>query len=103
MRWAGRVARIGEKRDEYRVLMGKPEGNRPLERPARRRENNIKMELSGRGCCDMDWIYLAWGRDQWSNLLNMVMNLRVPKNFGKFLSSCARGGFSRRSQLHGVN
>jgi hypothetical protein len=51
----------------------------------------------------MDWIDLAQARDQWRSLLNMVMNLRVPQNVGKFLSSCTTGGFSRRAQFHEVS
>jgi hypothetical protein len=78
MRWAGHVARIREKRNAYSILMGKPEAKRPLERPRRRRENNIKMDLIEIGWCGMDWIDLAQDRDQWRALVNTVMNLRVP-------------------------
>jgi len=59
MRWAGHVARMGEKRDVYRVLVGKPEGKRPLGRPRRRWDDNIKMDLQEVGCGGMDWIELA--------------------------------------------
>jgi hypothetical protein len=63
MRWAGHVARMGEKRGAYRILVGRPEGRRPLGRPRRRREDNIKMDLEvGWG---MDWIELAQHRDRW--------------------------------------
>jgi hypothetical protein len=61
------------------------------------------MDLREIGWGVMDWIDLAQDRDQWRTLVNTVMNLRVPYNFGKFLSGCATGGFSRRSQLHGVS
>ena len=72
------VARIGERRGVYRVFVGKPEGNRPLGRPRRRWENNIKIDLQEVGCGGMDWIELAQDRDRWRALVNRVMNLRVP-------------------------
>jgi len=62
----------------YRVLVGKPGGKRPLGRPRRRWEDNIKMELQKVGCEGMDWIELAQDRDKWRALVNGVMNLRVP-------------------------
>jgi hypothetical protein len=65
MRWAGHVERTGEKRNAYRILVGKPEGNRPLGRPRRRWVNNIKIDLRGTGWDGMDWIHLAQDRDQW--------------------------------------
>ena len=78
IRWAGRVARMGEGRDTYRVLVGKPEGKRPLGRPKHRWEDNIKMEPQEVGCGGMDWIELAQDRDRWWALMNAVMNLQVP-------------------------
>jgi hypothetical protein len=78
MRWAGHVARMGEMRNAYRILVGKPEGKRPLERPRRRWVDNIKMNLREIGWHGMDWIDLAQDRDQWRALVNTVMNLRVP-------------------------
>jgi hypothetical protein len=62
----------------YRVLVGKPEGKRPLGRPRRRCEDNIKMDLQALGCGGMDWIGLAQNRDRWWALVNVVMNLQVP-------------------------
>jgi hypothetical protein len=76
MRWAGHVARMGEGRNVYRVLVGKPEGKRPLGRPRRRWEDGIKMDLEiGWGC--VEWIHLAEDRDRWRALVNAMMNLRV--------------------------
>jgi hypothetical protein len=78
MRWAGHVARMGQKRNIYRILVGKPEGKRRLGRPRRRWENNIKMDLGEMRWGGMDWIHLAQDRDQCRALVNTVMNLRVP-------------------------
>jgi len=78
MRWAGHVAFMGERRVMYRVLVGKPEGKRPLGRPRRRWKNNIKMDLQEVGCGVMDWIELAQDGDRWRALVNAVKNLRVP-------------------------
>jgi hypothetical protein len=76
MRWAGHVARRGEKRNAYRIFVGNPEGKRPLGRP-RRWVENIKIDLRERGWDGMDCIDLAQDRDQWRALVNTVMNLRV--------------------------
>jgi len=77
MRWPGHVARMGEEMGVYRVLLGKPEGRRPLGRP-RRRWVDIKMDLQEVGCGYMDWIGLAQDRDKGRTLVSAVMNLRVP-------------------------
>ena len=78
MRWAGHVARMGEERGVYRVLVGKPEGRRPPGRPRRRCVDNIRMDLQEVGCRYMDWIGMAQNRDSWRTLLSAVINLRVP-------------------------
>ena len=78
MRWSGHVANMGERRGVYRGLVGKPEGNRPLGRPRRRWEDNIKMDLRKVECGGMDWIEVAQDRDRWRALVNAVMNLLVP-------------------------
>jgi hypothetical protein len=78
MRWAGHVARMGEKWTVYRLLVGKPEGNRPLGRPRRRWIDNIKMDLLEIGLSVVDWISLAQDRYRWRPLVNAVTNLRVP-------------------------
>ena len=78
MRWAGHVARMGEEKGLYRVLVGKPEGKRPLGRPRCRWVDNIRMDLQEVECGYMDWIGLAQDRDSWRTLMSAVMNLRVP-------------------------
>jgi len=78
MRWAGHVARMGERRGVHRVLVGKPEGKRPLGRPRRKWVDNIKMDLKEMGCGGMEWIELAQDRDRWRAFVSTVMNLRVP-------------------------
>jgi hypothetical protein len=78
MRWAGHVARIGEKRNAYRLLVGNPEGNRPLGRPRRRWFDNIRMDLGEVEWGDVDWICLPQDRNWWRALVNSVLNLRVP-------------------------
>ena len=78
MRWAGHVARRGEEREVYKVLMGKPEGKRPLGRPRRRWVDNIRMNLQEVGSGYVDWIGLAQDRDRWRTLVSAVMSLRVP-------------------------
>ena len=86
MRWAGHVTRMGKRKGICRVLVGKPDGKRPLGRTRRRLEDNIKMYLQEVGCGGMDWIELAQDKDRWWELVN-VMNLRVPQNVGNFLTS----------------
>jgi hypothetical protein len=78
MRWVGHIAQMGEQRGVYRVLVGKPEGKRPLGRPRHRWEDNIKIDLQEVGCGGMDWIGLAQDRDKWRALVNAVKNLQVP-------------------------
>jgi hypothetical protein len=73
----GAYSADGEDRGVYRVLVGKPEGNRPLRIPRLRWEDNIRMDLKEVGCGDIDWIGLAQDRDRWRVLVNAVMNLRV--------------------------
>jgi len=68
---------MGERRDAYRVLVGKPEGKRPLRRTRRRWDDNIKMDLQEVGCGGMGWIELVQNRDRWRALVNAIMNLRV--------------------------
>jgi len=78
---------MGEMRGVYRILVGKPEGKRPLERPRLRWEDNIKMNLQEVGFGVVDWVKQAQDRDRWLALVNAVVNLRVPKNAGNFLTN----------------
>ena len=82
MGWAGQVARMGEGRGVHRVLVGKLEGKRPLGRPRRRWEDNIKMDLQEVGGACGDWMELAQDRDRWRELVGTVRNFRVPKMWG---------------------
>jgi len=75
MRWAGHVARMGDRRGVYMVLVRKPEGKRPLGRHRCRWEDNIKMDLQEMGCGGVNWMELAQDRDRWRALVNAVMNL----------------------------
>jgi hypothetical protein len=78
MRWMGHVERMGEKRNAYRLLVGKPEGKRPLGRPRRKLVGNIRMDIGEVGWGGVDWIGLAQDRNRWRALVNAIMNLRVP-------------------------
>jgi hypothetical protein len=89
----------GGKRNAYRILVGKPEGKRPLGRPRRRWVDIIEIDLSEIGWDGREWIELAQDRDQWRALVNTVMNLRVLKIAGNFLTGCTIGSFSGRAQL----
>jgi len=85
------------------VLVGKPEGKRPLGRPRRRWVDNIMMDLQEVGCGYMDCIGLAQDRDRWRTLVSAVMNLGVPRNAENFLTSCKPVSCSRRTLHHGVS
>jgi hypothetical protein len=87
---------MGEKRNAYRILVGKPEGKRPLGRPRRRWVDIIKIDLREIEWDGMDWIDMAQSRDQWRALVNTVLNLRVSQNAGNFLRI---GDYSRMDQL----
>ena len=87
----------------YRVLLGKPEGRRPLWRPRRRWVDNIRTDLQDVGCGYIDWIGVAQDRDRWRTLVSPVMNLRVPWNARNFLTSCKPVSCSRRTLHHGVS
>jgi hypothetical protein len=76
MRWAGHVTRMGEKRNVYRLVVGEPEGKRPLGRPRWRQVDNIKMDLARMGCGGVDWIGMVQNRDKQRALVNAVMNIR---------------------------
>jgi hypothetical protein len=91
MKLEGQLARMGKKRNPYRILVGKPEERRPLRRPRRRWVDYIKMDFREIEWDGMDWIYLTQDMNQWRALVNTVM---------KLFSSCTIGGFSGRAQLH---
>ena len=82
MRWAGHVARMGKDRGMHRVLVGKPEGKRPLGRPRHRWEDNIKMNLQEVGGCRGGWMELAQDRDRQRTLVGTVRDFRVPQMWG---------------------
>ena len=82
MRWAGHVAHMVEGRGVHRVLVGKPERKRPLGRPRRRWEDNIKMDLQEVGGSYGDWMEVTQDRDRWRALVSTVINIRVPKMRG---------------------
>jgi hypothetical protein len=100
---AGHVARIGKKRNVYRLLVGKPEGKRPLGRPRRRWVDNIRLGLGEVKWGDVVWIGLAQDRNRWRALVNSVLNLRVPLNAGKLSSGLTSSGLSSSAQLHTVS
>jgi hypothetical protein len=102
-RWAGHVARMGKKRNSYRLLVRKPEGKRPLGRPRRRWMDKIRMDLGEVGWGDMSWIGLAQDRNGWRALMNSVLNLRVPRNARKLSSGLTSRGLSSSAQLHRVS
>ena len=78
MRWAGHVAHKGERRGVYKILVGEPEGKRPLGRPRHRWEDNSKMDLQEVGFGGLEWIDVSQDRDRWWALANAVMNFWVP-------------------------
>ena len=94
---------MGEGRGVHRVLVGKPEGKRPLGRPRHRWEDNIRMDLQEVGGSCGDWMELAQDRDRWRALVGTVRNLRVPKMWGISWLAAEPVSFSRRTLLHGVS
>ena len=102
MLWNLHVARMCEEKGVYSVLVGKPEGKRPLGRPRRRWVDNIRMDFQEVGCGYMDWNGLAQDRDRWRTIVSAVMNLRVPWNAGNFLTICKPVRCSRRTLHHGI-
>ena len=99
----GTCGAYGERRGVYRVLVGKPEGKRPLGRPRRRWEDNIKMDLQEVGGSCGDWMELSQDRDRWRALVGTVRNLWVPKMRGISRLAAEPVSFSRRTLLHGVS
>jgi hypothetical protein len=102
MRCAGHAARMGEMRNAYKILVGKPEGKRPLGRPRQRWEHNIRIDLRETGWKVVDWVHLLQDRAQWRTPVNTEMNFRVPLKAGNFLTSWVTVSFSRRTLLHGI-
>jgi hypothetical protein len=103
MRWTGHVARMGEKRNAYKLLVGKPEGKRPLGRPRHRWVDNIWMDLGEVGWGDVVWIGLGQDRNRFIALVNSVLNLRVPENAWKLSSGLTSSGLLSSAQLHRVS
>ena len=103
MRWAGHVARMGEERGVYWVLVGKLEGKTPMGRPRRRWVDNNRTDLQEVGCGYMDRIGLAQDKDRWRTVVSAVMNLRVPWNAGNFLTSCKPVSCSGRTVHRAVS
>jgi hypothetical protein len=99
MRCAGHVTGMWEKRNAYRLLVGKPEGKRPLGRPRHRWVDNVRMDLGEVGWVDVDWTGLAQDMNRWRALVNSVLNLRVPLNAGKLSSRLTTGGLSSSARL----
>jgi hypothetical protein len=103
MRCAGHVAQMWKRRNAYRLLVGKPEGRRPLGRPRRRWVDNIRADLEEIGRGGVGWTGMAQDRDNWRALVNSVTNLQVLQNAGKLLSGFTTGGLSSSAQLHRVS
>jgi hypothetical protein len=93
---------MGEMRNVHKIMFRKPEGRRPLGRPIRRWEGDIKMDHRDIGWEVVNWIHLAQDRDQWRTLVTTVINLWIPQKAGNFLTSSAIISFSGRTLLHGV-
>jgi hypothetical protein len=99
----GHVARMGDMRNAYRILVWKPEGKRPHGWTRRRCEDGIRMDCKEVGWEGVDWIHLVQDKDQWWALVNIVINLRVPYKAGNFLTSWVTLNLSRRTLLRGVS
>jgi hypothetical protein len=98
----GTCGKNGREQKVYRLLVGKPEGKRPLGRPRSRRVDNIKIYPVEIRLCSVNWIGVAQKRYRWRDLVNAVMNLRAPLDVGKVSSDCTAGGLSSSAQLHRV-
>jgi hypothetical protein len=94
---------MGEKRNAFRLLVGKPERNRPLGRPRSGWMDNIRMDLGEVGWGDVSWISLAKDRNKWRAVVNSVLNLRVPRNAGKLSSGLTSVGLSSSAEIHRVS
>jgi hypothetical protein len=103
LRWAGHVVGMPEERNMYRLLVGKPEGKRPLGRPRWSWVDNIKMDLAQIGLGDVDWIGIVQDRDKWRALVNVVKNLQVLQYAGNLSSGYTTDGLSSRAQLHSIS